>query len=111
LLEGRTGFHVARNFYKLVLFQEILNWAKYNLTREAVSKFFLDTDNEGRTVLHVATDFCELEVFQGIVNLAKEDITRDVVIKLLLATGNDGGTVWHVVAWCGKVNSLQKIWN
>jgi endo-1,4-beta-D-glucanase Y len=38
--EGRTGFFVARNFYKLDLFQEILNWAKYNLTTEEVIKLF-----------------------------------------------------------------------
>ena len=37
---GRTVFHVAARYYKLEVFQGILDWAKENLTREEVNKFY-----------------------------------------------------------------------
>ena len=61
---------MAASFYKLETFQEILNWAKDNLTREEVSKLFFATDNEGRSVFHKAAGFIELEIFQEILKWA-----------------------------------------
>ena len=79
--EGRTVFHVAAGYYKIEMFQEILNCAKENLTREEVNKLLLATDNEGRTVFQEAVGFCEVEMFQQILNCAKENLTREEVNK------------------------------
>jgi hypothetical protein len=43
--EGRTFRHVAAEFCLPDLFQQILNWAKYNLTTLEENKLFLTTDN------------------------------------------------------------------
>ena len=63
---------MAERYYKLEVFQGILNWTKENLTREEVNKLLLATDNVGRTVFHVAARYYKLEVIQGIVNWTKK---------------------------------------
>ena len=52
------------------MFQEILNCAKENLSREEVNKLLLATDNQERTVFHVAAGSYKIEIFQGILNCA-----------------------------------------
>jgi hypothetical protein len=85
--------------------------SKANQTTEGENKLLLATDKEERAIFHVAAVFCVLGLFQGMLNLAKEILTTEEVMKLLLATDNERRTVWEVLAFCGKVNSLQKIWN
>jgi aminoglycoside N3'-acetyltransferase len=38
--EGRTVFHLAADFYKLEVFQGILDWAKDNLTTEEIKNYY-----------------------------------------------------------------------
>ena len=62
--DGRTVFHVAAGSYKIEMFQEILNCAKEDLTREVQYKLFLATDSKGWTVFHEAVWSSVLEVFR-----------------------------------------------
>jgi hypothetical protein len=59
----------------------------------------------------LAGNFYKLELLKQIMNWAKENVRRALVNKLLFATDNKGRTVWQVALCCGKINSLQKIWN
>ena len=85
--------------------------SKPNQTTEEENKLLLAADKEKRAVFHMAAEFCVLGVFQEMLNLAKEFLTTEDVMKLLVATDNERRTVWQILALCGKVNSLQKIWN
>ena len=57
---------MAGIFYKLEVFQGILQLAKENLTTEEVNIMFLATHYFGRTFFHMTTLFCELDLFQEI---------------------------------------------
>ena len=57
---------MAGMFYKVEIFQGILNWAKGNLTREEVNKLLLATDNERSRVFHFEAEFWKLELLQEI---------------------------------------------
>ena len=59
-----TVFHLAKNSYKEVIFQDIFNCAKKNLTREKLNRLFVATDNGGRTVFIVAAGFQKIGIFQ-----------------------------------------------
>jgi len=55
--EGRTVFYLAAEFYKLQVFQGILDWAKDNLTTEEVKKLLLATDSKRSTAFQVAKNY------------------------------------------------------
>jgi endo-1,4-beta-D-glucanase Y len=96
--------------YILEIFQEILNWAKENLTREEVNKLFLpQIMREGRSFIweHVSTNAS----FSWNIQLCKENLTREEVNKLFLSTDNEGRTVFYVGASFNKREAFEGILN
>jgi hypothetical protein len=60
--------------------------------------------------LSCGTNVLQTGIISGIIEVGQRE-SNNKGGKLLLATDNEGRTVWQVVAWCSKVNSLQKMWN
>ena len=73
---GRTAFHMAAYFSKQEVLQEILNWAKENLTTEEINKLLLATGSKGRTVFHASAMGYNQEILQEILEGSKKPNIR-----------------------------------